>query len=43
MIDGNGSLDGGQDGEYNGITFVEISKIFATQQQFFGTEAFDDA
>ena len=28
---GFGSLDGGEDAENNGINFVEISKIFATQ------------
>ena len=33
------SLDGGEDGEYNDIYFVEILKIFATQDAFFfGTD-----
>ena len=30
-----GSLDGGEDSEFNVIEFVEISKIFATQDPFF--------
>ena len=33
---------GGEDGEYNGVDFVEISDISATQDTcFFGTEQFD--
>ena len=36
------SLDGGDDGEHNGVDFVEISTIFATQGAFFfGTELFN--
>ncbi len=35
-------LDGGEDDEYNGIDFVEISKICATQDAYFGgTGPFD--
>ena len=30
-----GSLDGGDNNEYNGLGFVEISKIFAMQDAFF--------
>ena len=29
------SLNGGEDGEYNGIGFIEIVKICATQDTFF--------
>ena len=37
-----GSLDGAEDGEHNGDSFVEISKIFATRNAFFlRTELFD--
>ena len=37
-----GSLDGGEDSEHNDGRFVEISKIFATQNTFsLGTEPFD--
>ncbi len=33
---------GGEDGEYNGVGFEEISKIFAMQGTFlFGTAPFD--
>ena len=36
------SPDGGEYGEYNGVGFVELSKIFAIQNAtFFGTESFD--
>ena len=30
-----GSFDGGEDGEYSGVGFVEISELFATQDEFF--------
>ena len=37
-----GSLDGGEDGEHNGVDFVEISKMSAMQDAFFiETEPFD--
>ena len=33
------SFDGGSDGKYNGVGFVETSKIFAMQDTFcYGTE-----
>ena len=33
----SGSFDGGDDGEYIGVAFVEISKLFAKQDAvFFG-------
>ena len=36
------SLDGGDDGEYYGIGFVEISKMFSMQNScFYGTQSFD--
>ena len=35
-------LDGEDDGEHNGDSFVEISKMFVTQKVFFiGTAPFD--
>ena len=37
-----GSLDGGDDGEYNGNGLVQISKIFTKQDDFFnGVILFD--
>ena len=37
-----GLLDGGADNDYNGDSFVEISKRFAMQDTLvFGTEPFD--
>ena len=30
-----GSLDGGEDGEYSGVDFVETSKISIMQYEFF--------
>ena len=37
-----GSLDGVEDGEYNGVGFVVVSKIFTTQNIFFcGMTSFD--
>ena len=37
-----GSLDGGEDGEYNGVGFVEISEIFVSQDAIlFGREPLD--
>ena len=36
-----GLLDGREDGEYNSVDFMEISKIFVMQDAFsFGTEPF---
>ena len=36
-----GSFDGGRDGEQNGVSFVEISKIFAKQNaNIFGMISF---
>ena len=29
---GPGLCDSGDDGEYNGISFVEVSRIYATQE-----------
>ena len=31
----NDSVDGGADGEHNGVGLVAISTIFATQEDFF--------
>ena len=31
----NGSLDGGEDGKHNDVSFVEISKSFVKQDVFF--------
>ena len=37
-----GLLGGGQDGEYNGVSFVEMSEIIVMQDWFsFGTKPFD--
>ena len=37
-----GSVDGGHDGEYNGVGFVGISRIFAMQDDYVnGTASFD--
>ena len=39
-----GSPDGQDDGEYNGVCFVEISQIFETWDAYFiGTILFDGA
>ena len=39
---GFGSLNGGEDGEHTGVSFVEISKIFPTHDEFFiGMTPFD--
>ena len=36
------SLDGGDDGEHNGVVFVEISEILVKQKTvFFGIGSFD--
>ena len=38
-----GQLDGGDDGEHSGVSFVEISRIFATQDAlFYGVELVDE-
>ena len=34
-----GSLGGGEDGEYNDFDFVEMSKIFATQDAYFSLDS----
>ncbi len=35
-------FDGGEDGEYNHVSFVEVFKVFVEQNAFFfGTEPFD--
>ena len=37
-----GSLDGGEDGKYSGVSFVVISKIFSVHDaSFLGIERFD--
>ena len=37
-----GSFNGGDDGEHKGLSFVEISKIFAVLDTFFsGPDSFD--
>ena len=37
-----GLFDSGDNGEHNGVSLVEISKIFVTQHNFFfGTDRFD--
>ena len=39
---GVGLFDCGDDDEHNGVGFVEISNLFATQDEFFlGMELFD--
>ena len=36
------SLEGGNDGDHNGVSFVETSEIIATQKAFFvWTESFE--